>query len=158
MADVDVDVELTLQGGEVEEGGRRYEPGSSIQGWARLTPNGTIACRRVTAHLEWHTESQGRPERDRADEVELLRGPLSGSVTQRFTLTAPWQPWSYTGYYINIVWQVGVVADIPHWGDIGVEEIILIAPRRAGRLTMEPPRINVPPDVAPTHRRAKRRG
>jgi hypothetical protein len=157
MDDVDIDVELTLQGGEIEEGGRRYEPGSSIQGWARLTPNGTVECRRVTAHLEWHTESQGNLERDRADEVELLRGPLSGSVTQRFTLTSPWQPWSYTGYSINIVWQVGVVADIPHGGDIGVEEMILIAPRRAGRLTTEPPHTNVPPDVTRRHR-AKKRG
>jgi len=157
MADVDVDLELTLQGGEVEEGGRRYEPGSSIQGWARLTPNGPVECRRVTAHLEWHTESQGHPERDRADEVELLRGPLSGSLLQRFTLTVPWQPWSYHGYYINIVWQVGVVADIPHWGDIGIEEIILIAPR-AGRLTTEPRHTNVPPGVTHRQHRAKKRG
>jgi hypothetical protein len=111
----------------------------------------------VTAHLEWHTESQGIPDRDRADEVELVSGPLSGSVVQRFTLTAPWQPWSYAGYSINIVWQVGVVVDIPHAYDIGVEEIILIAPRRAGRLTTEPPRTYVPPDVTPRHR-AKKRG
>jgi hypothetical protein len=118
-----------------------------------VTPNGTVGCRRAMAHLEWHTESQGIPDRGSADEVELVSGPLSGSLLQHFTLTAPWQPWSYAGYSINIVWQVGVV-DIPHSGDIGVEEIILIAPRRAGRLTTEPARTSVPP----SHRRAKKRG
>ena len=86
-----------------------------------------------------------------------MSGPLSGSVVQHFTVTTPWQPWSYHGYSINIVWQVGVAVEIPHAFDIGVEEIILIAPRRAGRLTTEAPRTNMPPD-ATTRRRAKKRG
>jgi len=71
-----VDIELTLQGGEVDDGGRRYDPGSTVQGWARLTTYGTVDCRRVVVRLEWHTKGRGDSDKKCADEVELARGTL----------------------------------------------------------------------------------
>jgi hypothetical protein len=143
----DVDIELTLQGGEVGDGGRRYEPGSTVQGWARLTPEGTVDCRRVVVRLEWHTEGRGDSDKKCADEVELASGPLSGPLVQSFTLPVPQQPWSYAGHYIHIIWRVLVVVDIPFSRDIRTEAPIAVAPRRTGRLPKVPPRVTVPPDV-----------
>ncbi len=148
----DVDIELTLQGGEVGDGGRRYEPGSTVQGWARLTPVGTVDCRRVVVRLEWHTEGRGDRDQGCADEVELASGPLSGPLVQSFTLTVPQMPWTYAGDYINIIWRVLVVVDIRLAFDIRAEAPIVAAPRRAGRLPPVPPRTNVPPDALPDGR------
>src|SRR6266581_389261 len=113
-----VDIELTLQPGEDQADPRRYEPGSTIRGWARLTPDGTVHCRRVVARLEWHTEGRGDRDQECADEVELASGSLVGPLAQGFTLALPQQPWSYTGYFINIFWQVTAVVDIPLGHDI----------------------------------------
>jgi hypothetical protein len=127
-----VKIELTLQGGEVEGRRRRYDPGSTVQGWVRLTPDGSVNSDRVMAWLEWHTEGRGDRDQGRADEVEVLKGPLSGSLVQSFTLTLPALPWSYAGHYINIIWQVLVVVDIRFARDIRLEEPIAVAPRRPG--------------------------
>ena len=131
----DVDIELTLQGGEIQDNGRRCDPGSTLQGWARLTPEGTANCRRVVARLEWHTEGTGDRDDGCIGEVELATGPLAGPLIQSFTLTVPQQPWSYTGHYINIIWQVSVVVDIPLGLDITAEERIVVAPAVWPRLT-----------------------
>lgn len=144
----DVDIELTLQGGEVENGRRRYEPSSAVHGSARLTPHDTVDCRRVVARLEWHTEGRGARDEECVDEVDVVvRGPLTEPLVQRFTLTVPRQPWTYAGHYINIVWEVRVIVDIPFATDISSEESLIVAPRRAGsRPTVAPPGY-VPPDV-----------
>lgn len=142
----DVDIELTLRGDAVEDGGRRYDPGSTVRGWARLTPDGSVNARRAVARLQWHTE--GRGDRDQAccDEVELARGPLVEPLVQSFMLTVPQQPWSYTGHYINIIWQVVVVVDIPHAFDVSAQEQVVVAPRPAGSPTVAP-RTYIPPDA-----------
>jgi hypothetical protein len=142
-----VDIELTLHGGEVHEGGRRYDPGSTVQGWARLTPEGTVNCRRVSARLEWHTEGTGDRDQGCASESEILNGPLAGPLVQSFTLTAPQQPWSYTGRYIHIIWRVVVAVDIQFAADITADEQIVVAPRRADKVPTVPPQTYVPPGV-----------
>jgi hypothetical protein len=127
----DVDIELALQGGEVEGGRRHYEPSSPVRGSVRLTPHDTVDCRRVVTRLEWHTEGTGDRDRECVDETELVTGPLSEPVDRRFTLTVPRQPWSYSGRYLNIIWHVGVMVDIPLAKNISAEEQIIVAPRRA---------------------------
>jgi hypothetical protein len=143
----DIDIELTLQGGQVDDGGRRYEPGSTIQGRARLTSDGTVECSRVVVRLEWHTEGRGDRDQRCADEVELASGILPERLDQSFTLTVPQVPWSYDGNYINIIWQVRVVVDIPLAFDSRAEAPIVVAPRRADTLPTVQPSINVPPDA-----------
>src|SRR6266498_2764623 len=143
----DIDIELTLQGGEVDDGERRYAPGSTIQGRARLTSDGTVECRRVMVRLEWHTEGRGDRDQRCADEVELASGILPERLDQSFTLTVPQLPWSYDGNYIDIIWQVRVVVDIPLWIDSRAEAPIIVAPRRTGTLPAVPPRTSVPPDA-----------
>jgi hypothetical protein len=153
----EVDIELALQGGEVENGRRCYEPGSTIQGWTRLRPHGPVDCRRVVARLEWHTEGRGDHDHECAEEFELTSGRLSGPLVRNFTLTAPQQPWSYAGHYINTMWRVLIVVVVIPLGppdifsdDPSEDEPIVVAPRRAAKLPTVPPRASVPPDVTPT--------
>jgi hypothetical protein len=160
----EIGIDLALQGGEVENGRRCYEPGSTVQGWTRLTPHAPVDCHKVAARLEWHTAGRGEPDQECADEVNLWSGRLSGPLVRDFTLTVPQQPWSYAGHYINIMWMVRVVVvaiplDVSDFLTVEPtrDEPIVVAPRRATTLSMPPPSVSVPPDVTPT-RRAKKRG
>jgi hypothetical protein len=151
----DVDIELALQGGEVENGRRCYEPGSTVQGWTQLRPHGPVDCHRVVARLEWHTEGHGVTDQECVDEIELVSGRLSGPLVRNFTLTVPQQPWSYTGRYINIRWRVLVVVvakplDVSEMFNVdpSAEAPIVVAPRRAAMLPTVS-RASVPPDVVP---------
>lgn len=129
----DIDIELTLKGGEVTGGWRCYEPGSTVHGWLRLTPSEDVNCNRVLASLEWHTEGRGRRDGDCVAEVGLAEGDLTAntSVIQDFNLTVPSEPWSYAGHYINVIWEVIVVVDIPLSRDVIRKEPIVVVPRRA---------------------------
>jgi hypothetical protein len=128
----DVDIELTLQGGEVSGGRRRYEPGSAVHGWLRLTPREDVNCRRLLARAEWHTEGRGDRDGDCVAEVELAEGDLSAGtpVIQEFSLTLPSEPWSYAGHYINVIWEVIVVVDTPFARDVIRKRPIVVAPAR----------------------------
>jgi hypothetical protein len=128
----DIDLELALQGGEVTDGRRRYEPGSTVHGWMRLTPREDVNCRRVLARLAWHTEGRGDGDGDCVAEVELAEGDLTAntSVIQEFNLTVPSEPWSYAGHYINVIWEVIVVVDTPFARDVLGKEPIVVAPQQ----------------------------
>jgi hypothetical protein len=128
----DIDIELTLQGGQVSDGWRRYEPGSTVRGWIRLTPREHVNCDRVLARLEWHTEGRGDLDRHRAAEIVLAGGDLTAntSAIRDFNISVPRDPWSYAGHYINIIWEVIVVVCIPYALDVIQKEAIVVAPTR----------------------------
>lgn len=130
----DIDIELTLQGGEVSGRWRRFEPGSAVRGWIRLTSRDDVSCDRVLARLEWHTEGRGDRDRDRVAEIGLAGAKLTANSTviRDFTLSVPNDPWSYAGHYVNIIWEIIVVADIPFARDVIRKEPIVVAPHRAG--------------------------
>lgn len=129
----DVDIELTLQGGEASGARRHYEPGSAVRGWIRLTPRDDVNCDRVLTRLEWHTEGRGDLDRHCAAEIVLAGGNLAAntSAIRDFTISVPKAPWSYAGHYINIIWEVIVVVCIPFALDVIRKEQVIVAPKRA---------------------------
>jgi hypothetical protein len=129
----DIDIEVTLRGGELEGGSRCYEPGSMVQGWLRLTPREDVKCDRVLVRLEWHTEGRGDGDRDCVAEIGLAVAGLTAdtSVIRDFNLTLPKDPWSYAGHYINVIWEVIVVLDISFARDVIRKEQIVVVPQRA---------------------------
>ncbi len=110
-----VQIQIDLQGGELLEGGiRRYRPGESVEGNVTIFPDRDLKSRRVVVKLRWHTE--GRGDRDAEDVAvqELHQGPLPAHLpfSSSFVFTAPQEPWSYRGTYVNIVWEVVVEVDL----------------------------------------------
>ncbi len=126
-----VDIQVALQGGTVENGWVRFEPGATVHGTARLTADGEVDCRRALAWLEWHTEGRGTRSSGRTAEVEIIQGPLTAMIpsTVSFSLQVPTMPWSYAGYYINIIWEVIVKLDIPRAQDAVQRQPVIVAPR-----------------------------
>jgi hypothetical protein len=112
MADVDLQVSFLppTPGGEAPV----FRPGEVIQGSLQVTPTSDLNCRHLFARLHWQTEGRGDRDQGIAAEEDLFQGQLRGGVPyyQRFHFTAPSEPWSYSGHYVSIVWEVEVTVDL----------------------------------------------
>jgi hypothetical protein len=127
------DIRISISGGDVISGNlMRFEPGNTIQCSVNLTPQENIKCNKVVARVMWHTE--GRGDRDEGVAVEIPiapQGTLEANrlIQQQFNVVLPKQPWSYAGYYVNIVWELKVSIDIPFASDINASQPFVLAPR-----------------------------
>ena len=110
-----VDFRWNVQGGESADGGTRFDPGSILEGIVTLTPQTDLKCNGVKIRLEWHTEGRGDRDRKTAEEIVAFQGVLPGRQTAvlPFRFTLPDQPWSYSGFYINILWELVADVDLP---------------------------------------------
>lgn len=125
-----VNVQITLEGGEIADGWRQYRPGEEVSGTARITPATDIQCNHVTIRAGWHTEGRGDRDGGSAGELDVFQGTLAAGETRAwpFRFTLPREPWSYAGHYVNVVWEVSVDFDVPMARDLHFNERIILAP------------------------------
>ncbi|MBI3948450.1 MAG: hypothetical protein HY321_21230 [Armatimonadetes bacterium] len=95
-----------------------------------MTPDGDVHCSHLRVRLQWRTEGRGNPATDKIAEVDVFQGTLSAGLPRTFDFRAqlPDEPWSYSGRYINIVWEIAVDLDVP-WS---------VNPRHSQPLVMAP--------------------
>ena len=94
----------------------RYEPGSPISGFVQVIPNEDILNARSTSvRLRWRTAGQGDLNSKTLGDIEISRGSLvkGRPIEKEFRFQLPLDPWSYSGHYINIVWDILVFVDVP---------------------------------------------
>jgi hypothetical protein len=93
----------------------RFDPGSFLEGTITVTPQADLNCSAIKVRAEWHTEGRGDRDQQKADEMVVFQGVLSRGqpAVLAFRLTLPEQPWSYTGHYINILWDLVADVDLP---------------------------------------------
>ena len=127
------DIRITLNDGEPMGALMRYEPGSAIRGTVKLTTDGAINCRAAYIRLQWRTEGRGDRDQEKCGERVLAEGALApnANLSKDFNFTLPREPWSFAGHYVNIVWEIAVVIDLPMARDIVQAEQFILAPRRA---------------------------
>jgi hypothetical protein len=125
-------IQVSLRGGEAVAGMMRFDPGGRLDGVAQILPDGNIRAKKVTVQLGWHTEGRGTREEGTAGQVEIAQGNLVANtpIVQSFTFNLPAAPWSFAGHYINIIWEVKVVVDIPLGVDLHAEQPFVMAPQR----------------------------
>jgi hypothetical protein len=109
----------------------RLEPGSTVEGWITVTANRNVNCSGVKVRLEWHTEGRGDRDSRVVTEQEVYRGvlPADQPSVYPFQLRVPGEPWSYAGYYINILWDLVAEVDLP----------MAFNPKSALRIMVRPP-------------------
>ncbi|NIS82650.1 MAG: hypothetical protein GTO14_21165 [Anaerolineales bacterium] len=124
--------EIVLREGEMESGMMRYEPGGYLRGSVQVTPVSDLNCRHLNARLVWRTEGRGDRDREIVDELDLFQGLLRAGDTSyhTFHFNMPQEPWSYAGYYVNIIWELEVAIDVPMAADPKASEVFILAPRR----------------------------
>jgi hypothetical protein len=126
-----VSFEWNLKNRRYEGETPRVEPGSTIEGWVTVTSNREVNCNGVKIRLEWHTEGRGDRDGRVVAEQEVFRGVLSADQPSvySFQLRVPEEPWSYSGYYINILWDLIAEVDLP----------MAFNPKSALRILVRPP-------------------
>lgn len=124
---------ITLRDGESAGALLRYAPGSVMRGEVRLTANEQVNCRGAYLRLMWHTEGRGDRDQAKVDEIVLATGaiPAGTNMARAFEFNLPEQPWSFTGKYVNIIWEILGVIDMPMATDVVVSEPFILAPPRA---------------------------
>jgi len=124
-------IQLTLNGGDPQGDVLRFEPGSLIQGAAQIVPQGDIRCNHVFIRLQWHTEGRGDRDEGKVGEIDIAQGTLAANmpIGQSFNFNLPREPWSFAGHYVNSIWEVVVVIDIPLAPDIRFGQPFILAPR-----------------------------
>ena len=128
------DIEVLFHAVAQEYGMPRVEPGGTLSGTVRVTPDGDVRCNHLWVKLEWHTEGRGDRDRAEAKAIDIYQGTLTEGTTGEypFAFDLPLEPWSYAGHYIHIVWNVLVDVDVP-WS---------VNPRQAAPFILAPARGN----------------
>jgi len=124
--------QISLRGGQPMGGLMRFDPGSRLEGLAQIMPAENIRSRRVLVRVGWHTEGRGDSNAATVGEMQLAQGGLTAGtpLSQPFAIVLPREPWSFAGHYINIIWDVRVIVDIPLGGDLQATQPFILAPRQ----------------------------
>lgn len=125
-----VDITITLQEGHKSGGVMTFAPGELLRGTVTLYPDSDVNCRKAEVHLGWHTEGRGTMFAQKVAAQELFKGNLQAGrpVSYPFEFTLPQEPWSYDGHYINIVWDVTVLVDVPWAKDLQQKQLFVLRP------------------------------
>ena len=128
-----INCNITIEGGTAEGNFRRYDPGSSINGRVQLIPNEDINSRSAAVRLQWRTEGRGDPNGATFQETQIWQGNLQKGrpVEHQFQFQIPMEPWSYSGHYITIVWEILVYVDVPLAGDPKFSQPFIVRPQSA---------------------------
>jgi len=129
----DINIQWKVRGGEQVGSALRFDPGSPIEGTVTITPQVDLNCHEIKLRLEWHTEGRGDRDYKVAEETVLFQNVLPGGqpAVFPFRLTLPDQPWSYSGRYINILWELVTDIDMPMAVNPKSKYPILVRPREA---------------------------
>jgi hypothetical protein len=128
-----VDFRWDIRNGETTNDGVRLDPGTFVEGTVTITPQGELNCRGVSLRLEWHTEGRGDRDRGVVAQQQLVQNPLPTGqpAVFPFRMELPAQPWSYHGFYINILWELIAEIDLPLAINPKSSSLILLRPRAA---------------------------
>ena len=123
--------QISFRGGEPVGGTVRFDPGSRLEGMVQVTPSENIRAKRVIVRVGWHTEGRGTQNSATVGELEIAQGNLTANtpIAQSFALDLPREPWTFSGYYVNIVWTVKVTVDIPLGTDLEAIQPFVLAPK-----------------------------
>ena len=123
------DIVIQIDNGEdIGSGLRRFNPAGNIKGRIDIMPQKNINARSVELYVEWHTEGRGDKDNGVTPPILLHNGQLNSGmpIYFPFDMLLPLEPWSYSGHYINIIWNVVVKINIPRSKDlIGTMPFIL---------------------------------
>jgi len=112
----------------------RYDPGSVLSGCAVFTPGAETTVNGVSLSVRWKTRGRGAGDSGEAwsGKEQIPEGGLvmeaGRTMSWRFRCQLPESPWSYTGKYVSIVWEVSVTLDVPWAKDPKAARTFILRP------------------------------
>ena len=115
--------ELTIR---FDRSDREYRTGESVTGSVTVRADADVECRALTIVHYWRTHGKGN--KDRGPESTVLRTAkvtwhAGAAATYPFELTAPPDPPTYRGNYLNIDHYIRIVAEHAWCGPIPRREM-----------------------------------
>lgn len=91
-----------------------FHPGDTLSGMIDIQPDKLVKCRQVVVSVGWHTEGRGDSNAMSMYEDKLPITEISPEIPlqHQFDVVLPFEPWSYAGTLIRIVWAIHVKVDI----------------------------------------------
>jgi hypothetical protein len=126
-------IEITFDDVEEKGGVPSLDPKQILKGSVQVTPDKDIDCRHLYARLNWHTEGRGNRDEGTAIKLDLYQGALRAGIPSHhaFQFPIPASPWSYSGRYVSIVWELKITIDIPWKSDPVLRVPLIMAPQAA---------------------------
>ena len=97
-----------------------FHPGDTLSGVVEIQPDEVVKCRQVVVSVGWHTEGRGDSNAMSMHEDIIPVTEISPEMPlqHQFDVVLPYEPWSYAGTLIRIVWMVHVKVDIAFGTDM----------------------------------------
>ena len=108
----------------------QLHPGDTLQGTVVIIPDKELDCKHLFIRLLWHTEGRGTRYSQNVDELDVYQGKLQqGFPTSfEFSFVLPYEPWSYEGHYVSVVWKVQAQIDLSLSRDPQGEKAFILRP------------------------------
>jgi hypothetical protein len=125
-------INVTIMNGETQEEGILFRPGDLVQGSASIMALEPLNSRSVYIILQWRTRGRGSTHISTVQRLDVHQGEIKPDwpLSFSFEFVLPQEPWSYTGHYINIVWEVMVGIDLSWQTDPTQTVTLIVAPKR----------------------------
>ncbi|MBP7999033.1 MAG: hypothetical protein KA314_06680 [Chloroflexi bacterium] len=109
-----------------------FRPGDVVKGSTSITALESMNCRSVYIVLQWRTRGRGSTHIQVVQRVDVHQGEIKTDwpLSFNFEFVLPNEPWSYTGHYINIVWELLVGIDLSWQSDPMQTATLIVLPER----------------------------
>lgn len=126
------EISIQLHNGESGSEGWQFRPGDGVRGVTTIMPQEDMNCRAVYIVLQWRTRGRGTPHIKTVQRLDVHQGELKANwpLTFDFEFALPQEPWSYTGHYINIFWEIMVGIDLAWQSDPAQTTPLVVSPKR----------------------------
>jgi hypothetical protein len=123
------DLRVELHGGEGAGHRMRFDPGSTLSGRVRFTPDRDLRCI-ILVRLRWYTQGRGDPDGEEIAEMNVFQGTLQRGIptAHDFEFALPREPWSFTGHLIRIIWEFEAEVEVAFAFNPKVQHVIVLAP------------------------------
>lgn len=125
-------ITIGLMNGVPLADGWLFRPGDEVRGSTTIMPQENMSCRSVYIVLQWRTRGRGTPHIQTIQRLDVHQGELKADwpLSFEFQFVLPSDPWSYTGHYINIAWEIMVGIDLSWQADPHQIVTLQVSPER----------------------------
>ena len=107
-----------------------FHPGETVQGTVTVFPDQDLDCKHLFIRLLWHTEGRGTRYLETVQEMDVFQGKLQQGLPNsfEFSFVLPYEPWSYQGHYVSVVWKIQAQVDLSWSRDPQGEKLFVLRP------------------------------
>ncbi len=93
---------------------RIYRPGETIKATVTVRTQKDLKCKQLYVRLQLQAHGRGNTTHQKIQEISVFSGTLPPGIhTYQAEFVLPYGPYSYSGHYTNLTWEIQAYIDIP---------------------------------------------